>query len=66
MIRREARIESAAELLTSAKKDTRDWEASKMVCRHVKAIVKPRVMITRRRSCRRNSFLKFWPPIKNL
>ena len=38
------------------KRTTRAWEASKMVWRQVNAIVKPRVIMIKRRSCRRNSF----------
>ena len=36
---------------------TMDWLVSNMVCRQVKAMVKPRVMRIRVLSCRRNSFL---------
>lgn len=44
----------------------RAWEASKIVCLQVNAIVKPIVTTIRRRICLRNSSLKCLPPMKKL
>ena len=49
-----------------AKKFTIDCVVSKIVCRHVNAIVKPSVNVIRSLSCFLNSCLKLWPPIKKL
>ncbi len=44
---------------------TRDSVKSKVVWRQEKAMVKPRVTTINILISRRNSFRKFWPPIKN-
>jgi len=49
-----------------AKKFTIDCVVSKIVCRHVNAIVKPSVNVIRSLSCLLNSCLKLWPPMKKL
>jgi hypothetical protein len=62
----DVRTEDAVDVLTFMKKFTRDSEASKIVCLQEKAIVKPRVIVIRRRTWCLNSFRKWSPPTKKL
>ena len=55
VIRSDVRMLKAAEFRMSVMITTRFSKTSKIVCRHVKAIVKPNVTIINKRICLRNS-----------
>ena len=55
-----------AELLTLIKKLTIDSNTSKIVWRHVKAIVNPKVILINKRTCLLSSFLNLLSGIKKL
>jgi len=62
----DVRMLEADELSRWRKKFTTAWERSKIVCRHVKAIVNPRVMVINIRNCLLNSRLNLSPILKTL
>jgi hypothetical protein len=64
VIANEVRMLSAADSWICVKKTTIDFTVSKIVCLQVNAMVNPRVIMIKRRSCLLNSLLKFSPPMK--
>lgn len=62
----EVKIDAYVDDWTFVMRSTRDFDASKIVCRHENAIVNANVTMIKRRICRWNSDLKLVPPMKKL